>query len=171
MGIDCSTNSLAFSFIDKGKLVKYGEVMFQGKDVYHRAGDARRKVEALADEFDVSYVAIEKTIFAKSIDTAIKMAYVAGTVISCLVDTHVSVVEVAPISWQSGIGNPNLTAKEKLQIQKDFPGKSKAWYQNKGREIRKQRTIQWVEDKFGVKVESDNVSDAIGVGWYCHNKM
>lgn len=171
MGIDCSTNSLAFSFIDNGELVKYGEVMFYGADVYHRAGDARRKVEALAGEFDISYVAIEKTIFAKSIDTAIKMAYVAGTVISCLIDDHVKLLEVAPISWQAGIGNPNLTAKEKLQIQKDFPNRSKAWYQNKGREIRKQKTKDWVEGKFGVKPESDNVTDAIGLGWYAHTKI
>lgn len=171
MGLDCSTNSLAFSFIQDGKLLKYGELYFSGADVYHRAADARKKVEALSDEFDISYVAIEKTIHVRSIDTAIKMAYVAGTVISCLVENHAKVIEVAPISWQSGIGNPNLTRVEKAEIQKTHPGKSKTWYQNKSREIRKNRTKEWVKKTFGVEIESDNVTDAIGVGYFTNTKL
>jgi len=167
IGIDCSTNSLAFSVFEGKTLIKFGEIFFKGDTVFHRAADARRKMQALAQEFDVSLVAIEKTIFARSIDTAIKMAYVAGTVISCLVEDHAEVIEIAPISWQSGIGNPNLTNAEKLKLKADFPGKSKTWYQTKGREIRKNRTKQWVKKEFGIDIESDNVTDAIGVGYYC----
>lgn len=171
MGLDCSTNSLAFSFIHNGELLKYGEIYFNGSDVYHRAADARKKIEAIKHEFQISSVVIEKTIFAKSIDTAIKMAFVAGTVISCLLDDHVRVLEVAPISWQSGIGNPNLTPKEKLQIQRDFPGKSKNWYMAKSRDIRKNRTRQWVRSTFGVDIQSDNITDAIGLAWYSENML
>lgn len=171
MGLDCSTNSLAFSFVHNGKLLKYGEIYFSGSDVYHRASDARKKIEAIKHEFQISTVAIEKTIFAKSIDTAIKMAFVAGTVISCLIDDHVRVLEVAPISWQSGIGNPNLTPSEKLKIQKDFPGKSKNWYMAKNRDVRKNRTRLWVKEKFGVEIQSDNITDAIGLGYYADQKL
>lgn len=171
MGIDCSTNSLAFSVFENNKLIKYGEIFFNGDTVFHRAADARRKMEALAKEFDVSFVAIEKTIFARSIDTAIKMAYVAGTVISCLVENHAEVIEVAPISWQSGIGNPNLTKAEKAKIKLDFPGKSKTWYQNKGREVRKNRTKEWVKKQFGLDISSDNITDAIGLGFYVNEKF
>lgn len=166
MGLDCSTNSLAFAFVQDEVLLKYGEIYFSGPDVYHRASDARKKIEAIKHEFAISSVVIEKTIFARSIDTAIKMAFVAGTVISCLLEDHVKVLEVAPISWQSGIGNPNLTAKEKAQIQKDFPGKSKNWYMAKNRDIRKNRTKQWVRSKFGIDIESDNITDAIGLAYY-----
>lgn len=166
IGIDCSTNSLAFSVFQGKKLVKFGEVYFKGDTVFHRAADARRKMQSLAKEFDVSFVAIEKTIFARSVDTAIKMAYVAGTVISCLVEEHAEVIEIAPISWQSGIGNPNLTKAEKAKLKSDYPGKSKTWYQNKGREIRKNRTKAWVEKEFGLHIDSDNVTDAIGIGFH-----
>lgn len=171
MGIDCSTNSLAFSVFKGDKLIRYGEIFFKGDTVFHRAADARRKMEALTKEFDVSFVAIEKTIFARSIDTAIKMAYVAGTVISCLVENHAEVIEIAPISWQSGIGNPNLTTTEKNKIKKDFPGKSKTWYQTKGREIRKNRTKEWVKKEFGLDIDSDNVTDAIGLGYHASMKF
>ena len=171
MGLDCSTNSLAFSVFNDDKLIKYGEILFKGDTVYHRAADARRKMEGLRNEFDISFVAIEKTIFAKSVDTAIKMAYVAGTVISCLVEDHAEVVEIAPISWQSAIGNPNLTPTEKAKIKTDYPGKSKNWYQQKGREIRKQKTKNWVKNQFGLMIDSDNVTDAIGVGWVVSTKI
>lgn len=171
MGLDCSTNSLAFAFVQDGKLLKYGEILFTGEDVYHRASDARKKIEAIKHEFQISTVAIEKTIFAKSIDTAIKMAFVAGTVISCLLDDHVRVLEVAPISWQSGIGNPNLTPKEKALIQKTFPGKSKNWYLGKNRSVRKMKTMHWVKETFGIEPESDNVTDAIGLAWYADKKL
>jgi Holliday junction resolvasome RuvABC endonuclease subunit len=171
MGLDCSTNSLAFSVFKEDNLIKYGEIFFKGDTVFQRAADARRKVEALTSQFDISFVAIEKTIFAKSIDTAIKMAYVAGTVISCLVENHAEVIEIAPISWQSGIGNPNLSMAEKTKLKKDFPGKSKTWYQNKGRELRKQKTKDWVKKQFGLTIESDNVTDAIGIGWVVSTKI
>lgn len=166
MGLDCSTNSLAFAFVKNGSLLRYGEIFFNGPDVYHRASDARKKIEAIKHEFEISCVAIEKTIHVRSVDTAIKMAFVAGTVISCLLDDHVKVLEIAPISWQSGIGNPNLTSKEKLLIQKANPGKSKAWYQAKNRSVRKQRTMNWVKDRFGLDIGSDNVTDAIGLAFY-----
>lgn len=171
MGIDCSTNSLAFSVFRGTRLIKYGEIFFKGDTVFHRAADAKNKMEALSKDFNVSFVAIEKTIFARSIDTAIKMAYVAGTVISCLIDGHTEVIEIAPISWQSGIGNPNLTNAEKAKIKRDFPGKSKTWYQNKGREIRKSRTKEWVKKEFDLNIDSDNVTDAIALGFYASAKF
>ena|SRR6185436_1453413 len=170
MGLDCSTNSLAYSFVHNGKLLKYGEIFFKGNDVYHRASDARKKIESIKHEFQMSSIAIEKTIFVRSIDTAIKMAFVAGTVISCLIDDNISVVEINPLSWQSGIGNPNLTTKEKAEIQRDFPGKSKNWYMAKNRDIRKNRTRQWVRSTFNIDIESDNITDAIGLAFYVDNK-
>jgi Holliday junction resolvasome RuvABC endonuclease subunit len=171
MGLDCSTNSLAFAFVKNGKLLRYGEIFFNGPDVYHRASDARKKIEAIKHEFEISCVAIEKTIHVRSIDTAIKMAFVAGTVISCLLEDHVRVLEIAPISWQSGIGNPNLTSKEKLAIQKANPGKSKNWYMAKNRDVRKNRTRQWVKSTFSVDIQSDNITDAIGLAWYSENML
>jgi hypothetical protein len=46
------------------------------------------------------------------------------------------------------------------------PGKSKSRYTNHYREFRKERTKEWVALNTGVMVESDNVSDAIAIGWY-----
>ena len=74
--------------------------------------------------------------------------------------------KVAPISWQSGIGNPNLKKAEKDAIAKEFPGKSKTWYQNKGRLMRKERTLDIARAHFRIDSDSDNVGDAVGLALY-----
>ena len=56
------------------------------------------------------------------------------------------------------------------EIQKKYPGKTANWYKAKGREIRKQKTIDFCKE-LGVVVESDNVADACGIGWYAANNM
>lgn len=88
-----------------------------------------------------------------------------------LLENGSKVVEVTPIAWQSFIGNKNFTNVEKESVKKDFPGKTKTWYSNKTRELRKQRTMDFFNEEFGVTVKSDNVSDAIGVAWYAANKL
>ena len=102
----------------------------------------------------------------RSTSVAIKMAYVFGAVIAALLKKGATVIEVPPISWQSFIGNKNLTLAEKNAIKKEFPGKSASWYQNKGRQIRKQRTIDFAKDNFGIELESDNVADSLGIAWW-----
>jgi hypothetical protein len=87
-----------------------------------------------------------------------------------LIDDGRKVVEIHPITWQSFIGNKNFTKAEKLEIQKKYPGKTANWYKAKGREIRKQKTIDFCKE-LGVVVESDNVADACGIGWYAANNM
>ena len=57
------------------------------------------------------------------------------------------------------------------QIKKDFPGHATSWYNNKSREIRKHRTIDFFNDKFNVDIESDNVAYACGLAYYAVNNL
>lgn len=166
MGIDCSTKSLAFTIFDGEDFLKCGEVFFNGSTVFERAYDAHVKTLALFKEFDPDFVAIEAAIMVRSTSVAIKMAYVFGAVIVALLKKGAKVIEVPPISWQSFIGNKNLTKAEKDAIKKEFPGKSASWYQNKGRLMRKQRTLDFAKEKFGVELDSDNVGDSLGIAWW-----
>jgi hypothetical protein len=54
---------------------------------------------------------------------------------------------------------------------KKFPGKSKNWYQNKSREIRKERTIRFVNTYYNKSIQDDDVADAIGIGNYALQNM
>jgi Holliday junction resolvasome RuvABC endonuclease subunit len=171
MGIDASTKSIAFAVLEGDQLVRCGEIILVGSTVYERLVDARRKMEVLVNIFDVNFVAMEKAVMVRSAEVGLKMAMVFGAVLSVLLDRGAQVVEVYPIQWQSYIGNKNYTQKQKAQVKVDFPGKSATWYKAKIREQRKQFTLDWVEETYGVKLESDNVSDAFGLAYYAAQEL
>ena len=141
LGIDASTNSIAFCLMDGKKAVKWGEVSFEGSDIYQRILDAKRKMKAVKSELDTDFVVIEAAISVKSIHTGMKMAYVFGAIMGEILSDDIQVVEVHPITWQSYIGNKNYTKNEKQAIKDEFPTKSETWIKGKIRERRKEKTI------------------------------
>lgn len=168
IGIDCSTNSLAYAIFDGGKPVLCGEVVFNGSDVYERLNDARRKTQALVDAGILvgDYVGFEAAIGGKSAQVTIKLSMVYGAVLSVLMQNKMDVVTVAPITWQTFIGNPNLKAHEKQALRDANPDRKASWYQNEGRKMRKQRTLDFARQYFTISSDSDNVGDAVGVAFY-----
>lgn len=168
IGIDASTNSLAFAIFEGETPIKCGEIKFKGSNVFERLKDAKKKTRALvkSGELKGDYIAIESAIMVRNVQTAIDLAYVYGAILGELGLATKHLEKVAPISWQSGIGNPNLKAAEKAAIQAEFPGKSKTWYQNKGRQIRKARTLAIAREYFDIADGSDNVGDAVGIALF-----
>ena len=169
LGVDASTNSFAFCLMNGKNPVKWGEILFEGASVYERILDAKRKINAIKKEIDYDFVAIEAAVSVRSVATGLKMAYMFGTIMGELLSDEIHVVEVHPLKWQGYIGNPNFTKGEKMQVRKDFPGKSDNWYKAKAREIRKQKTIKFVES-IGIKTNNDNVADAAGIAWWAVNE-
>jgi len=170
LGIDASTNSFAFCLMNKDKAVKWGEITFQGADVYERILDAKNKIKSFKHTLDFDFVVIEAAISVKSVATGMKMAYVFGAIMGELLSDNVEVVEVHPITWQSYIGNKNYTKAEKDAIRAEFPDKSDNWIKGKIRERRKQRTIDFARN-LGIQTESDNVADSAGIAWYAINEI
>lgn len=173
IGIDCSTNSLAWAIFEDGQPVSCGEVMFNGATLFERLNDAREKTQALVDQGILvgDYVGIESAVAVNNVQVVIKLAYVYGAVMGVLMQNKMKVEEIAPLTWQSAIGNPILKKTEREKIQKDFPGKSKTWYKEKGREIRKQRTLDFARKYFTIQGDSDNVGDSVGIAWYVSNHL
>jgi Holliday junction resolvasome RuvABC endonuclease subunit len=170
LGIDASTNSFAFCLMHDDKAVKWGEVKFDGSDVYERILDAKNKIKSFKNSLDYDFVVIEAAISVKSVAVGIKMAYVFGAIMGELLSDNVEVVEVHPITWQSYLGNKNFTKSEKQKVKDDFPDKSENWYKAKVRELRKARTIEFART-LGINTENDNVADAAGIAWYAINEV
>lgn len=169
IGVDCSTNSFAFSVFEGEKLIQWGELSFGKGDILHRINNANRVLNAMLDsgqfgDFDSIY--FESAAYIQNKQTVILLAYAFGAAVSPFVKPGVKAEGVTPITWQNYIGNKAFTKAEKLQLRKDNPGKTESWYKEEMRKIRKGRNIQFVKDKFGVDVDSDNIADAICVGWY-----
>jgi len=170
LGIDASTNSFAFCLMNGKTPIKWGEITFEGQDIYERILDAKRKIKAFKNELDTDFVVIEAAISVKSVHTGMKMAYVFGAIMGELLSDNVEVKEVHPITWQSYLGNKNFTKAEKLAIKNEFPDKSDNWIKAKIRERRKGKTIAFVSS-LGVTTTSDNVADAAGIAWYAVNEI
>lgn len=169
IGIDCSTKSLAFAKFHKGEFVSCGEIFFEGKNMWQRLRSIHNAIEPMVED---GILACDAVVFERAvsvgnnIDTAISLAYVYGAVIGALNQSNIKVAKVMPLTWQAFIGNPNLKADEKARIQKDFPGKTPSWYKAKGREVRKQKTLDFARQYAKIHTDSDNVGDAIGIGYY-----
>jgi Holliday junction resolvasome RuvABC endonuclease subunit len=169
LGIDSSTNSIAFCLMSGKKPVKWGEVVFYGSSVYERILDAKRKVRALKSKLDYDIICIEAAVSVKSVATGLKMAYMFGAIMGELMDDDTAVIEVHPLKWQGYIHNPNFTKAEKEAVKAEFPGKTESWYKNKVRELRKQKTIEFAKT-LGVDTNNNNVTDSVGIAWWAVNE-
>jgi Holliday junction resolvasome RuvABC endonuclease subunit len=168
--IDASTNSLAFAIFSDIKLVAFGKINFQGVNTYAKVKDAARKSYAFFKKFNIDSIVIEHTVFINSPKTAADLALVQGALLGAAGISGIKIAgSVNPISWQSFIGNPKLTTMEKKELMEQYPDKSKVWYQNRAREIRKVRTIQFVNTYYDKEVSDNDVADAIGIGHWAIN--
>lgn len=166
MGIDASTMSMAFCLMSDQKVIQYGEIFFHGDNVFERAVDANKKIKALKESIDYDMIAIESAIIVNSVVVGIKMAYVFGAIVAELCRDGAPIIEVKPLAWQSYIGNKAWTAAQKAELKKNNPKKSVSWLKAEMRKQRKQATIDYFNNKYGTKIESDNVADAFGVAYY-----
>lgn len=168
--IDASTNSLAFAIFSDNTLEQFGKINFQGINTYAKVKDAARKTLAFFKNFSIDTIVIEHTVFINSPKTAADLALVQGAMLGAAGIAGINVSgSVNPISWQSFIGNSKLTFAEKKELEESYPGKSKAWYQNRSRDIRKIRTIQFVNTYYDKDVSDNDVADAIGIGHWAIN--
>lgn len=171
IAVDASTNSMAFSYFEDGRLVKYGKVWFNGADALYKAGDACKKAILFFKTIKADIIVLESAIYSNSPKTAMQLSLVQGAIIAAAQVAGIKrVTTVTPMQWQNFIGNRLLTSTEKQEIVKNNPGKSKSWYKGKERETRKNKTIESVNKNFHINVSDDDVADAIGLGWFVNDR-
>jgi Holliday junction resolvasome RuvABC endonuclease subunit len=172
--IDASTNSLAFAIFDTQQktLESVGKITFKGKDTYEKVMDAGQKVKAFLDMYGgFEAIVIEHTVFMNSPKTAADLALVQGAILGSAGQTGTKVIgKVAPITWQNFIGNKKISKDEKLFIKSQNPGKSDSWLKTHERELRKQRTINFININYDRTITDNDVADACGIGhWALKN--
>lgn len=170
LGIDVSTQSFAYCLYDSTGPVQWGEIKFKGDNVYARLADGQRKVAAIAAGIKADLVVAEGAIYVQNKKTVILLSYALGAIIAALYNEGMKIEEISPITWQNAIGNKALTKAEKLEIETKTPGKSKTWYTAKYRELRKQRTMDFVKNTLGVDTNNDNVGDALAIAHVAYHK-
>jgi len=172
--IDASTNSLAFAIFDTQQktLESVGKITFKGKDTYEKVMDAGQKVKLFLDMYGgFEAIVIEHTVFMNSPKTAADLALVQGAILGSAGQSGTKVIgKVAPITWQNFIGNKKISKDEKLFIKAQNPGKSESWLKTYERELRKQRTINFININYDRTITDNDVADACGIGhWALKN--
>jgi len=170
LGVDSSTNSFAFCFYD-GHPIKWGKINFNGNNIYEKVLDCRNKIQFIKKEVRPDYICIESAIMVKSQAVAINMAMIVGVLVSELTLDSKKIITVPPSAWQNFIGNKNLTKQQKENIKKEFPGKSESWYRNASRNMRKQHTMDFFNNKFNINLTDNDVGDAFGLAHYSYEKL
>jgi Holliday junction resolvasome RuvABC endonuclease subunit len=171
LGIDASTNSVAFCLMENDKPLKWGKIDFVGADIYEKIYDAKVKMHVMLDELKSDYIAVEGAVLVRSPDAVIKLSYVYGVVIAELMSTGASVITISPTSWQAYIGNKNPTKEEKAAIRLKSPGYADSWYKNQLRNMRKQRTVDYFNSKYGLSLKDFDVADAFGIAHYANKVL
>ena len=172
--IDASTNSLAFALFDTQQktLGAIGKINFKGKDTYEKVMDAGQKVKAFFDYYGgFEAIVIEHTVFMNSPKTAADLALVQGAILGAAGQSGTKVIgKVAPITWQNFIGNKKISKDEKLYIKSQNPEKSESWLKSFERDLRKQRTINFINIQYDRTITDNDVADACGIGhWALKN--
>jgi hypothetical protein len=119
----------------------------------------------------VDAIVIEHTVFMNSPKTAADLALVQGALLGAAGQSGIRTVgKVSPITWQNFIGNKKISKDEKLYIRSQSPGKSESWYKTFERDLRKQRTINFINIQYDKTITDNDVADACGIGhWAIKN--
>jgi Holliday junction resolvasome RuvABC endonuclease subunit len=177
--IDASTNSLAFALFSTESNTKFpmtlgsiGKINFEGNNTYEKVMDAGQKVKAFFDYYGgFEAIVIEHTVFMNSPKTAADLALVQGAILGAAGQTGTKVIgKVSPITWQNYIGNKKISKDEQLFIRSQNPGKSVSWYKTYERNLRKERTIKFININYDRSITDNDVADACGIGhWALKN--
>ena len=172
--IDASTNSLAFALFDTQQktLGAVGKINFEGSNTYEKVMDAGQKVKSFFDYYGgFESIVIEHTVFMNSPKTAADLALVQGAILGAAGQSGTKVIgKVSPITWQNFIGNKKISKDEKFYIKAQNPGKSDSWLKTYERNLRKERTIKFINVKYDRTITDNDVADACGIGhWAMKN--
>ena len=173
--IDASTNSIAFALFDtqEKSLKSIGKINFKGLNTYAKVMDAGKKVKAFLDyNGGFEAIVIEQTVYLNSPKTAADLALVQGAILGAAGQSGTQkIISVPPITWQTFMGNGKMSKDEKFYIRSQNPGKSESWHKSNEREIRKQKTIRFINMQYDKNITDNDVADACGIGFYAVNNL
>jgi Holliday junction resolvasome RuvABC endonuclease subunit len=171
MGVDMSSTSLAFSVFSQKDLQQWGKVHIDGDDNFSKCGDIIKKFSGLCGLVKPDLVVFESSTYVNNNAVMKQLSMVFGAAAGVAVNSGASVRDVPPTTWQSYIGNPANSKKQKEKFAADNPEMSDSKLKVELRKARKQRNIDFVKENYSVIIEDDDVADAVCVGHYGVNRF
>lgn len=167
IAIDASTTSIAYAVFENKKLILNGKVEFSGKNVYQKISSAIDSVVDVMKKINAEALVIERAVFINSPKTMSELSMVQGAILAGASLAGIKIFKgTNPIAWQTYIGNGKITKDAKLLMRKTNPGRSESWYKQFEREVRKQKTINFININYDLEISDNDIADAIGIGHY-----
>lgn len=111
LGIDPSSNSIAFTLVEDGRPTKWGKMIFFRKSTM---GAKMVMLSHLLDEIikftgEPTHVVIEEMIFVQNPQASRVLSYIAGAIQYDLVNRGIEVECVPPMVWKNWHGHTKVT--------------------------------------------------------------
>lgn len=165
--IDASTNNFAYAIFRDGDLIAFDKILFSGASVFNKILSAVNQSYDRFKDHDLDAIIIEHAVFMNSPKTMYDLSVVQGAILAGIsLATKAKVYSTNPIAWQSFIGNGRISKEDRAALQAANPDKSSSWYKQQEREIRKQKTINFVNISYDLQIADHDIADAIGIGHY-----
>ena len=144
------------------RLLAWGEWSFPARkfDFSRAVYEITRVASDLIQANDIDVVFIEDTQLRQNAQSFKKLAQLQGALINLLEGLAVPYESVPPTRWQSYCGARGRSYREhQNNITEPGPKASKVL------------SMQFVQERFGIETDNDNLADAICIGWYAINQM
>lgn len=151
ISLDESTKNTGYAVFDGEKLIDYGNIKQDSKNVLERVNNILNAISDLIDYYEPNNLAFENVQITMSAPTAKSLMGLQFAIELICYKRNIPYTLFRPTSWRKILGlsnSRNFTRKEK-----------------------KQQTIDFIEQKYKINIGSDDVSDAIAIGTaYIENK-
>ena len=147
IALDESTTCTGYADFDDGELIEHGIFSFKSKDVLERVSLIMEEIENLIDTYKPDNMIIEDVQITMNAATAKSLLGLQFMIEVYAHRNNISCETYRTTKWRKILGLSNSRSLD--------------------RKAKKQETIDYVKDKYGIDVLKDDESDAIAIGTAC----
>lgn len=156
LGIDPSSNSIAWTLVIEGRPVRWGKMLFHRKS---SLGDKMKMLEPMLEliiaETNPTYIVIEQMISVQNPQTTRILSYIAGAIWYEFSKRGFQVEDVPPMTWKNYHGYTKVT--QKLI-------KCMGWSKKEADHFRKSQLQDKIADEwYWFRYQDSDVSDSCGI--------
>lgn len=144
IALDESTTCTGYAVFDDGKLIKHGLFALKSKDVLERVSYIMEEIEKLIKTYKPDNMVIEDVQITMNAATAKSLLGLQFMIEVYAHRNNISCETYRTTKWRKILGLSNSRSLD--------------------RKAKKQETINYVKDKYGIDVLKDDESDAIAIG-------
>lgn len=144
IALDESTTCTGYAVFDDSELIEHGTFSFKSKDVLERVSLIMEEIENLIDTYKPDNMIIEDVQITMNAATAKSLLGLQFMIEVYAHRNNISCETYRTTKWRKILGLSNSRALD--------------------RKAKKQETIDYVKDKYGIDVLKDDESDAIAIG-------